>query len=63
VIQDVEGLPLAEQCRCACGNLLAKLVARGIELKCRRCKRMVIIPFSNIKGWKQRTPSPFVNTQ
>jgi len=24
---------------------------RGIELKCKRCKRIVIIPFSSIEGW------------
>lgn len=30
--------------RCACGSLLARRVAGGIELKCRRCKRTVVIP-------------------
>ncbi len=30
--------------RCDCGNLLARLVAQGVEIKCRRCKRQVIIP-------------------
>jgi hypothetical protein len=44
--------------RCECGNLLAKIVARGIELKCRRCKRVVVIAFGDIEGWQQRTPSP-----
>ena len=63
VIQNVERLSPRDQYRCACGNLLAKLVPRGIELKCRRCKRIVLIPFSDIKGWEQRTPSPLVNTQ
>lgn len=32
--------------RCCCGNLLARLVAEGVELKCRRCKRQVILPIS-----------------
>ncbi|MCA9552377.1 MAG: hypothetical protein KC933_20245 [Myxococcales bacterium] len=32
--------------RCCCGSLLAKLVEGGVELKCRRCKRIVTIPFS-----------------
>jgi phage FluMu protein Com len=30
--------------RCGCGNLLARLVSEGIELKCRRCKRTVMLP-------------------
>jgi phage FluMu protein Com len=25
--------------------LLARLVASGVELKCRRCKRIVVLPF------------------
>jgi len=29
--------------RCACGSLLARRVPQGIELKCRRCKRTVLI--------------------
>jgi len=30
--------------RCGCGNLLARIVAEGVEIKCRRCKRRVIVP-------------------
>ncbi|TMB72506.1 MAG: hypothetical protein E6J54_09930 [Deltaproteobacteria bacterium] len=30
--------------RCCCGSLLARLVPQGVELKCRRCKRQVILP-------------------
>jgi phage FluMu protein Com len=30
--------------RCCCGSLLARLVPDGVELKCRRCKRRVIVP-------------------
>jgi len=33
--------------RCTCGNLLARYVAGGVELKCRRCKRTVTIPIEN----------------
>jgi len=29
--------------RCDCGSLLARVVPTGVELKCRRCKRQVII--------------------
>ena len=31
--------------RCACGSLLARRVGDAVELKCRRCKRTVLIPF------------------
>ena len=33
-------------CRCACGNLLARLVRGGVELKCRRCKRTQVVPLA-----------------
>jgi phage FluMu protein Com len=28
-----------------CGSLLARVVAGGVELKCRRCKRTLLVPF------------------
>jgi phage FluMu protein Com len=49
-----------EQHRCECGSLLAKIVAEGIQLKCRRCKRIVVIAFQDITDWEQRTPSPLL---
>ncbi|MCC6748948.1 MAG: hypothetical protein IT371_14915 [Deltaproteobacteria bacterium] len=42
----VQGAPqraLTEDLRCDCGNLLARLLAGEIELKCRRCKRVVTL--------------------
>jgi hypothetical protein len=36
-----------EEIRCGCGSLLARQVDRGIELKCRRCKRTVIVPLTS----------------
>lgn len=36
----------AEDLRCLCGSLVAKVKKNGIELKCRRCKRVALIPFS-----------------
>ena len=33
----------ANDCRCDCGSLLARLVAGAVEVKCRRCKRVVHI--------------------
>jgi hypothetical protein len=29
--------------RCVCGSLLARKVPGGYELKCRRCKRSVVV--------------------
>jgi phage FluMu protein Com len=37
----------ARESRCACGSLLARLTAEGVELKCRRCKRLVIVRWSD----------------
>jgi len=36
----------AEPLRCQCGNLLARLVPDGVELKCRRWKRRGIPLFA-----------------
>lgn len=36
----------AEVVRCFCGCLLARQVPGGIELKCKRCKRTLVIPLS-----------------
>jgi hypothetical protein len=33
--------------RCECGSLIARFVAGHIELKCRRCKRTITLPFVN----------------
>jgi phage FluMu protein Com len=41
---DTDGKPL----RCHCGNLLARLVPGGVEIKCRRCKRTIVIPLEKI---------------
>jgi len=38
------GHPATKPFRCLCGNMLARLVPGGVELKCRRCKRQVIVP-------------------
>ena len=37
-------------CRCACGNLLARLTRDGVELKCRRCKRILLVPVPLAQG-------------
>jgi phage FluMu protein Com len=46
-----EMLAAASETRCECGQLIAKVRGEGLELKCKRCKRIVVIPFSSIEGW------------
>ena len=48
-------LDLPEPHRCECGNLLAKMAPNGIEVKCRRCKRIVLLRFADIEGYEQRS--------
>jgi len=33
----------SRESRCVCGSLLARLTPHGVELKCRRCKRIVLV--------------------
>ncbi|MDF0645059.1 MAG: hypothetical protein P0111_13595 [Nitrospira sp.] len=40
-----------DETRCECGQLIAKVKDAGLELKCKRCKRIVIIPFAAVEGW------------
>lgn len=42
--------PEPDSLRCACGSLLARYVAGAIELKCRRCKRTVLVPIDPPSG-------------
>ena len=34
--------------RCECGNLIAKLTENSVEIKCRRCKRIRVIPMDQL---------------
>lgn len=47
------------EARCHCGQLVAKLRRDGVELKCKRCKRIVLIPFDHAltKGGGPANPS------
>ena len=38
--------PQGDDCRCLCGNLLARVVEGRVELKCRRCKRTLLVPLA-----------------
>lgn len=42
----------ANECRCLCGSLLARWLDAGLELKCRRCKRVIVVP------WPELGPPP-----
>jgi hypothetical protein len=46
------------EARCECGQLMAKVREDGLELKCKRCKRIVLIPFALIEDWASLTTSP-----
>jgi len=35
-------------CRCSCGRLLARLTRDGLEVKCRRCRRVLLIAWADI---------------
>ena len=37
-----------EEVRCGCGALLARYVPGGLELKCRRCRRVLCIRFEDL---------------
>lgn len=53
--------PTADQCRCHCGSMLARVVAQGLELKCRKCKSLVLITHDELVTMYQRLglrPSP-----
>ena len=42
--------PPHQEIRCTCGSLVAKRVHSGIELKCRRCKRLGLIPLADVEA-------------
>ena len=40
----------SDEARCVCGQLVARLRLNGVELKCKRCKRIVMVPYAVEKG-------------
>lgn len=44
-----EAGPAREE-RCPCGNLVAKVSAEGVEILCRRCRRIHVIPWQGRGG-------------
>ena len=50
--------PLLDE-RCLCGNLVAKVSVDGVEILCRRCKRIHLIPWPG----ERREGSPAQKTR
>jgi phage FluMu protein Com len=55
--QDPVPEPADDLLRCVCGALLARWVAAGLELKCRRCKRTTLIPYPKRTAITRRHPT------
>jgi phage FluMu protein Com len=45
-----------DEARCSCGRLLARLTEAGIELKCSRCRRVVVIEWSAVRDDRAAGP-------
>ena len=41
--------PKPVEARCECGQLIAKLRGDNLEVKCKRCKRIVSISYDRLK--------------
>ena len=57
-------VPAGDQCRCSCGSMLARVVAEGLELKCRKCKSLILISHEELVAMYQRLglqPAPKVS--
>jgi hypothetical protein len=50
-----EASPDGEQVRCLCGGMVARLVPSGVELKCRRCRRILVVPLVDALGAEARS--------
>jgi phage FluMu protein Com len=44
--------------RCVCGKLMARLTTQGIELKCGRCRRVVMIDWSQVRDDRAERSCP-----
>lgn len=48
--QDSDKAPDPEEIRCECGRLMARKVPGGLELKCRRCGRLLRLTIEVLGG-------------
>jgi phage FluMu protein Com len=52
-------VPSGDQCRCTCGSMLARMVRDGLELKCRKCKNLILITHEElIEMYKELNATP-----
>lgn len=49
---------LAGDHRCCCGQLLARLTPGGVELKCKRCRRLDVIPWDRTEQIREVSHVP-----
>lgn len=47
--------PDSRDVRCPCGQLIARWIHDGVEIKCKRCRRVVCVPFKSMRGVPPRT--------
>ena len=53
--------PVQDQCRCACGSMLARVVREGLELKCRKCKSLVLIAHDElVRMYREQNFAPLI---
>jgi hypothetical protein len=45
--------------RCCCGSLLARVTPHGVQLKCRRCKRTVLVPIGGQRKSGRAPPEAY----
>jgi hypothetical protein len=46
-----------ENVRCRCGKIVCQLKGRVVLIKCRHCKRFVILEFSDQEGREAEVPA------
>ena len=46
---------VCEEARCHCGHLIAKIRGGNLELKCKRCKRLICVSYDSLAESKEIT--------
>jgi hypothetical protein len=49
--------PRGDDFRCCCGSLLARLTPHGVQLKCRRCKRTILVAITARRSAERASPT------
>lgn len=53
----IDKMPPSKDFRCFCGSLVARILKDHVELKCRRCKRIHLIPIQAASPGAAKEPS------